>query len=359
MTRLGSTRAACAGAFAAALLLPQPPAVAAVTDQDQAKLVERVIDKHLLPAFVALKAATAAVAPAVAEVCVSGSDEARSKLRGRFGEAADAVAAVDFYRFGPLAAHGRRERLAFWPDPRGFVARQMRMVLTAKDPALLRPGALAAQSAAVQGLPALEWLMTDQDHPLGPGDSAAYACGLAGAIAANIATVADENLAEWSNGERSKLTETGPQNDTYKSHAEAAAEFIKAILTGLQVVADMQLKPRLENAKVIIKGPYSRLGLESEIYTASLESLRKLYAVLDLESYLAPDKVWMKSWVVGAWRAAAMSDGVGGPAKGTAASDAPPLREVVTRLSGVRMLIGREMSNAAGIAIGFNGVDGD
>ena len=84
---------------------------------------------------------------------------------------------------------GRRERLSFWPDPRGFVSRQLRLILVNKDEAVVQPGAIAKQSVAVQGLSALEALMTDKEFPLGPGEPSHYRCELAEAIATNVASV--------------------------------------------------------------------------------------------------------------------------------------------------------------------------
>ena len=58
-----------------------------------------------------------------------------------------------------MAQDGRYERFAFFPDVHGTGARQIRGFLVSQDEALLKPGALAGQSAAVQGLPALESLL--------------------------------------------------------------------------------------------------------------------------------------------------------------------------------------------------------
>lgn len=324
---------------------------------DHAALVTRVVDGHIVPGFASLEMHASSLAPAVTAVC-AGDAGARLRLVSAFRDTVAALAAVDFYRFGPLAGKGRREKLAFWPDPRGVVARQMRALIAAGD---APPDAawIATQSAAVQGLPALEFLMTETAAPLGPAQ--VRRCAIASAIAGNIAALAGETHAAWvaPDGYAARMRSAGAINPIYKSHAEAAAEILKALMTGLQVVADLHVKPRLPKAKPGVKGPYHRLGLESTVYTAATGSLAKLYALLHLEAALAPDKAWMKNWARGAWRAMAMSDGMGGPADGVKAADTPPLREVASRISGLRQLIGREMANASGIAIGFNELDGD
>nr|MCU0732613.1 imelysin family protein [Hyphomonas sp.] len=290
-----------------------------------------------------------------------GSAEAAAKLREAVRETAAALAAVDFYRFGPLAEQGRREKLAFWPDPRGTVARQLRQLTASADVNVLEEGAIARQSAALQGLPALELLVADEAVPLGPSPQAQFRCRLADAISGNIATLSQDVLQGWTapDGMRARMLSAGPGNAMYKTHAEAAAEFVKSLLTGLQAVAEQQLKPRLDGKGPGSKGPYGKLGLERDVYASAVQSLRDLYGLLDFEANLARDKAWMKNWAKGSWRAMAMSDGMGGPGKDTPAADAPAMKEVVSRIGGMRMLIGWEMASASGIAIGFNELDGD
>lgn len=330
----------------------------ASTQEGHARLVERVLVEHAVPGFSALNDAASKLPEAVKIGCEPGGDTSRA--RDAFQKAGEALAAVDFYRFGPLAEKGRRERMAFWPDPRGVVARQVRLAIAAKDPALITPGAISQQSAALQGLPALEVLLSSMDAR-SSDDASGYACSLAVAIAQNIAALAAETFAAWSRdgGTRDEMLAAADMNNTYKTHGEAAAELLKSLLTGLQTVAELQLKPRLDNAKRATSGPYAKLGLQRQIYASATQSLRKLYDLMQLEDALAPEKAWIKNWAGGTWRAIAMSDGMGGGASGVSAKDAPKLTEVVSRIGGLRMLIGKEMSVAAGVTIGFNELDGD
>lgn len=348
--------------MAACLSVAAPAIAAAETPGDpHAAVVVRVVDKHLIPRFEALAQSAGQMAPALQGLCATGSADAREKVRKAFRDTASSLAAVDFYRFGPLAEQGRREKLAFWPDPRGTVARQLRQLTAASDASVLEPGAIARQSAALQGLPALELLITDDTVPLGATAEAQFRCKLAQAIAANTAALATAVHQAWTGpeGMRAEMLSAGPANPIYKTHAEAAAELVKSLLTGLQVVAELQLKPRIDGKGPGSKGPYGKLGLERDVYTAAVESLRELYSLIDFEARLPSDKSWMKNWAKGSWRALAMSDGMGGPGKDIPQADAPKLKEVVSRIGGIRMLIGREMANASGIAIGFNELDGD
>src|SRR5262249_5302280 len=129
-------------------LAPEPITHAAMT--------QAAIEKHIIPHIDELKAAAKPLPEAAAAVCKTGSPEAQKDLEQTFEKIVIAYASVDFLRFGPMAEKGRREQISFWPDPRGFVGRQLRLLLLAKDENIAQPGAIGKQSAAVQGLSALE-----------------------------------------------------------------------------------------------------------------------------------------------------------------------------------------------------------
>lgn len=370
---------------------------------DNAQRVSNVLEKLVIPGVERLDSSAARLASAVRGWCATHSSAADKKksaakaqekafaaLTAAFRDTASAWGGVEFLRFGPLAAKGRRERFAFWPDPRGVVARQLRQILAAKNPALLEPGALAKQSAAVQGLPALEFLVVPSEHPSGKkvppaqsreqadekqaaadAEGEVYRCQLAGAVADNLAALAHEIREAWTQdgGYRQMMLETGPDHKIYKSDAESAGDLVRSLLTGLQVLSGTQVKPRVRGAAAqTIKsgkpekrpnGPFARIKAESAYFVGATRGLKALHDGLDMEASLGPDKQWMKSWAAGAWRAILRSDGVGGAVKGAGAGATPSPREVAGRINGLRQLIGRGMANAAGIPIGFNELDGD
>lgn len=323
-------------------------------------ITQRAIEKHVIPHIDALKEASSRLPDAVGTMCRTGSPAAKEDLSSRFRNAVKAYAGVDFLRFGPMLEGGRRERLSFWPDPRGYVSRQLRLVLLNKDEAVVQPGAIAKQSVAVQGLSALEALMTDKEFPLGPGDASHYRCELAEAIATNVASVSEEIADAWEKpgGWKDKMLHPGPDNDTYKSPEESASELVKALLTGLSLTADLQLKPQVKPSLKLVPA-FEKSGLQKAFYASSIESLRSLYDALALEDYLTPDNAWIKNWVGGAWRTIESSDGVGGRSRTAHRDDAPPVREVFDKMNGLRKLVIGEMSVAAGLTVGFNELDGD
>lgn len=335
-------------------------AVTATEPPSHLAMVRTAIETYIIPHINAVKTAAEALPPVVENVCKSGSPEAQQELDKKFADVVVAYAAIDFLRFGPMLEKGRREQISFWPDPRGFVGRQLRLILLNKDEKIAEPGMLAKQSAAVQGLPALEALMRDKDIPLGPTEPAHFRCILAKAIAQNIVRLTSEVAEGWEKpgGWKDKMLNPGPDNDTYKSASESAVEIVKAFLVGLSLTADLQLKPQVD-PKIKLTPPYQKSGLQKQFYAASITSLHELYYALRLEDYLKPDMAWMKGWSQGTWRTIESIDGAGGRAPHAQRKDTPTTREVFDRMNGLRNIVSNRLSVAAGLTIGFNELDGD
>jgi uncharacterized protein len=345
--------------FAAVLALLIAPASAA-EPQSHYALVQAALVQSVVPGFEALARNAARLPDSVERVCANGDAASREILGSAFRDTVLSWAGVEYLRFGPLADGGKRERMSFWPDPRGIMNRQLRQLIASNDVNVLEAGALAKQSAAVQGLPALEVLIADKATPLGPGEASAFRCKLASAISANVSALAQELLDAWikSGGWKDKMLRPGSDNDTYKEPQEAASELVKALLVGFQVVADGEVKPRLDD-KALFTGPFAKTNLAKSYFEAGVKSLDQFYEAMALESYLPEDKDWVKNWAGGAWRTLRSSDGAGGRAEDAGTGDTAPVHKVFDMMSGLRKLVTSEMSVAAGLTVGFNELDGD
>jgi predicted lipoprotein len=325
-------------------------------------LVQATLDKSVLPGVEALKVSAARLPDAVARVCTRNDARARNDLHKVFRETVLAWAGVEYLRFGPLADGGRRERMSFWPDPRGVMARQLRQIFASKDQTVTEAGTIAKQSAAVQGLPALEVLLTDKQSPLGPGEASAFRCKFARAIAGNVSGLANEIVDDWTKlgGWKERMLRPGSDNATYKEPQEAASELVKAMLVGFQLVGDGQLKPKLDAAnRAKFAGPFAKSELSKAYFEAGVASLNRLYNSLSLERYLSDDKAWVKEWAQNAWRNMAVSDGAGGRAAKAPKGEAPSVQKTFEMVGGMRKLVTAELSVAAGLTLGFNELDGD
>jgi len=363
------SRAFARGVLAAwlATVAAVTPACAAAAAPSFTKLNARVIDTYVLPRFRSLAATTGKLAADLDRAC-AGDRKAAAALSRDYADAVLSWAAVEFLRFGPMSVVGRPERFAFTPDPRGVTQRQVSGLIAKRDPAALDPAALAKKSAAVQGLSALEVLLYDEANPIvGEGEAARYRCGLARSMAQSTHTLAEEVLAEWqgSGGWRARMVDPRADDPLYKSSEEPAADFARALITGLQMIQDRQVAPMIAGLSAPdrpVHLPYSRSGLAARYIGAGVSSTGALYKAMGLGRKVPSEKAWMPRWIDAAFPRLAR-DGPAAVEGLKRAKDNPErareLRMVRFHIEGIRKLIGREIAPMAGLTIGFNELDGD
>ena len=304
--------------------------------------VEEVVVEHILPGQAAFAEAAEGLARAAREDCSADA------LRGPWDAAYDAWLAVAHLRFGPAEEEGRAQAVAFWPDERDATGRALEGLLAQDDPAALEPAAFARQSVAARGLLALERLLTE--IPYGEGDRA---CGLARAIAADLAATADALRAGWDDQARALRTAGEPGNALYLSEDEARATLYTALATGLEFVADGRLgrplgtfdRPRPLRAEA------RRSGRSARNVALSLAALR------DLAAALAPAPLTLAALDRAIGSAEALDD----PAFAGVAEPASRIRieALRTEVAEAREVAAVEIGEALELTAGFNALDGD
>ncbi len=340
--------------------------------QDQAALATMnaaVVDGHVIPAFKAQAEAGAALATAAQAFCKAPDAAGLDKLRLAFGAASDGWQKVQHLRFGPTELFMRSSRLMFWPDPRDSVGRQLADLLGKKDATLFAPAGLEQQSVSVQGLPALERLLYGDDAAklLAGDDEAKLRCAAVAGIAANVAAVTAQALADWTGGsiDYQKLVKTaGPGNDIYRSASEATVELFKSLYLAVEVVADRKLsKPLGENAGAARPRLLEqwRSGRALRNVTLDLEAAKGLWdagmgaAVRQHDGALAAEVDKALAEVLGtAGRISPpLETALGDPAR------RPVVEALVAEATALKTLIAQKVAPALGIPLGFNALDGD
>lgn len=352
--------------FLAACLAAGVPAVAAERQSHYA-LTQHALDTYILPRIETFDVRTDTLSKSVTAFCNAPADAGRDELKSRFRDALLAWADAETVRIGPATQEGRSQRIAFWPDARGAVTRQLKQALARSDPALTDARRIAAQSAAVQGFPALELLLSDTATPLGaPGGEGAYRCKAATAIAANIAIVAHDVAEGWtrSGGWRDKMLRPGSDNPAYPSATAAAADVLRSIATSLQLIVAAELNPLNEEGKKAkaLPRPYRHLGLSRDYLVAHIRACRALYDAARLDTYLDPDDPDHTAKTL----QSLFDDALAGIASGTWTADGidasesqEQTRATASKLTAARRLIATKVANAAEISLGFNELDGD
>ncbi|RBL87225.1 aminopeptidase [Streptomyces cavourensis] len=361
-----------AKASAAALLLAGASAwPLAARAELPADLGERLAQGYARPAVAAMAEAAGALEGALGPWCSKPDAAGAKRVEDAFAGLAQAWARIEFLRFGPLVQSNRFERLAFWPDTRGVMPKQVQALIAAQDAELLKTGALAGRSVAVQGLPALEYVLygepallkqagTTQGTPTFP-----YACGYAVAVSANVAAMSRDVAQAWSAqgdfGRQFARPQAG--NDLYRDPQEVAAEAMKALSTGLQFARDVKILPVLGDSAANARpkrAAFWRSGLSTRTLAANLDGLAAFYTA---GGYGLPKGgEWMAGSVLGELaRAAATLRDVPAPLE-QALADAEGRRQLALAaltLKNAKAIVDQDLAPALGVTIGFNALDGD
>lgn len=144
-----------------------------------------------------LEVAAAGLEAAAGEFCAAPDEPGLADIRAAWDAAMAAWMRVQPVRFGPIREDGRDYRLQFWPDPRDLAASQTRALIEGEGG--IDAGRVAQASVAVQGLPAIEYLLyPDEGDALAAFAAQPRRCAALTAIAAAVAATAGELARAWS-----------------------------------------------------------------------------------------------------------------------------------------------------------------
>ncbi|WP_353148277.1 imelysin family protein [Pollutimonas bauzanensis] len=310
--------------------------------------------------------------------CAQPQKSGAKTVHEGFAALVGAWSGIEFLRFGPLVAANRYERINFWPDPRGITLRQVQALLAAADP-VSDAAQLAGQSVAIQGLPALEYvlyrdkgLLTDPAHA-----GNASACAYASAVAGNLAILGSELVSEWKPGGdyAQRFSRPSASNSLYRNQQEVAGESIKALSTGLQFVRDVKLLPVLGrniNAVKPKRAPFWRSGLAVQSMAAGTQGMLQFYKAGQYK--YGSNETWIDaSLQAELLRINANFNAIQIDASQAATSPGPEqwLQFTTTEagyrqltlasllIKNAKSLVDENVAPAFGVRIGFNALDGD
>jgi hypothetical protein len=196
-------------------------------------------DEVIVPGYAAMAARMATLESSASAFCASPSAATLDGLRGAWRGAMGAWLEMSWVDFGPSENDNRRLRLEFWPDDNGNVRRSVEQVLARPEP--VTEEVLANQSVAAQGLPALELLLfvrpDDTLETFGDPETGARRCAYAVAIAANLATIAEEIHAEWQRDGGNfvdQLALAGKGSTAFASPAAALDDVVNGVVASVE-----------------------------------------------------------------------------------------------------------------------------
>jgi uncharacterized protein len=248
----------CGRSIGWALAILAAGTLAARAEADHGTIARATLDRFIRPGYAALARSTTGLREKIGVLCRQPSTAGLKDTRDAFADVVRAWSKVEILRFGPVAQDHRYERLFYWPDPKGLGLKQLRDALAKQDETLTLPDELAAKSVALQGVPALEYLLygdgaeilaatnrvVDGQEPLPQvGGAGAFRCGFAQSIATNVERIA-KNLTEgWREGSAAEkdVLSPGPDDPFYRTPKEVTLELLKAFSGAIEEVRDQKL----------------------------------------------------------------------------------------------------------------------
>ncbi|MEM9532800.1 MAG: imelysin family protein [Pseudomonadota bacterium] len=247
-------------------------AACAPKDTPRSLFFSHVYDR-LDAGYARLAAAAGAQRDAVDQWCGDTTDANHAAARAAFPELALAWSAVEWLRLGPIVADHRFERLFYWPDRGGRGRRQLIRLL--QDPPSAGPmttAVLAEKSVAVQGLPALEYLLFGDAKP-------ASVCRLAPAVAAQLAATSAALAADWSAA--ADLTAALGTDGASLSSDRALAAVLQAADQHLKGMADYKIAAPLGDGEATARpglAPFAVWGQTAATLREATTELTALFS---------------------------------------------------------------------------------
>jgi len=218
-----------------------PAAQAQNTDWNAVNLA--ITDNHVLPAYQTFAQASAVLAETANGFCTRVTPENLGQLQDAFVDSFSGWEGVQHIQFGPITYFNWNYRLQFWPDDNGTGARQLNILLASGDAAALELETFARQSVGVQGFPALERLLFEEDS-LAKLQSEPFRCQLVQTIAANLNAIADGVYTQWVDEFRQTIV-TADERGFFESAQDATVDFMKALVESIRRNQQQKLEAAL------------------------------------------------------------------------------------------------------------------
>jgi predicted lipoprotein len=330
----------------------------------------RIAKNYLIPRYQTLAEATGAQYAVLQKFCAAPDAAGLEAARTAFHRAVDAWMAIQHIRLGPVALAFRRERIAHWPEHRNAIGNELRQRLAGRDRAALEAQSFARSSVAIQGLPALERLLFEQDSLAkytATGATARYRCELTLAIGRNLATIAGELISEW----RDDMLPALASGEAHPIYFDSPKGATRLLLTDLQTLLQTVIDLKLE--KVIGKDTDKAKPKLAENYRSG-RSLRNIVINLETAAEMYGGEGGFGEFIRAEENGETIDQQLyqGFEQALSSVRKLPPLEEAATDpnqrrqlndtiiyIKAVRNEVITEVPKAADVKLGFNELDGD
>ena len=218
-------------------LLLSGPVYAQATNWTEVNLA--LTDAVVIADYNAFATAATAMDQQAKNFCADITAQSLADFQMGFQQTMDGWQAVQHIQFGPITYFNWNYRLQYWPDENGTGSRQLSALIASKDNAVLESEAFGSQSVGVQGLQALELLLF-ADNSLSELQADPYRCGVAQAIAANLAEIANGVAQRWSDEFRTTVADAD-ERGFFESAEDATIDFLKAQVEPIRSLQEQKI----------------------------------------------------------------------------------------------------------------------
>lgn len=346
-------------------LLVLPLLVVPAIAQSDTDIVRAAVEDVFRPAFADFAAATGALETDMGFLCAAPSMQLVMAARAQFRETVLSWSRAELYRLGPLLEDNRSERVLFWPDRKGVALRQVQAALVEEDETATTVESLTQKSVALQGLPALEFVLfgTGSDALSTDAD---YRCRFGLAIAGALHQVASELDAAWQapDGITQRLLAPTDADAEYRTEREVMEDLTGLLAHGAEIIRDQRLLPFLGRDGATPK-PKSALFWRSDMSVpavlANFEGLDELFGRSGIGEVDA-ENAWVSNGIAFEFaNAERAGDRVTAPLAEALADPGQKqaLDYLVIVTQSLDTLLGENLAAARGLSVGFSSLDGD
>ncbi len=256
------------------------------SEDDWKQLNLTATDEIIIPAYQNLSEATLSLSMESESFCSDRSADNLAKFKAAFYQSMDAWQAIQSVQFGPITYFNWNYRIQYWPDDRGTSGRQLTALIASADTSVLNSESFARQSVGIQGLPALERILFDEDS-LNEFQTNDYLCELSQAIAANLNEISEGVSNRWIDEYRAIVLNPS-ESGFYENSEDLTIDYLKALQESIAKIRDLKLAPALgasyEAARIreaeSWRSDYSLANIK-----VNLSNLQSLFAVFSSAFY--------------------------------------------------------------------------
>lgn len=329
-----------------------------------------IIDRHILGWLWRMDVNTKIFRESTKLACNDRSEENWQQVKLNFATIAEQWMGMQSMRFDAFEANNRAQRIYFWPNSRG--EKQVIKFLIAQDYSKLDADYFPNISVALQGIPIVEWLLYHKDSPLRGDDQAkaAYTCAYLQAIGLNISTIIDELNVEFKIGgeARELLLNPSETNRLYGSLDEVTLQFYKAMHALVEMTHGQKLSrpigKELKNLRPKRLEMW-RSGLTKQNLLMSIIEAGELYElfipmILEAEGGEALDKELRQQFTLASAQAYLLpTDFYEQLVEDDTGEMWQISRNLIDQLALIKDNLALCGTEALGIPLGFNALDGD